>query len=401
MGKREFRRPVDQGNNRPAVVGAHDHVHLPVPNTDLLLNNRGTLRYVHPARAIAAPPVAPPAPAPKAQKQVPTPPTRPYAPVYPCHAHFHPPPLSTFHTCNRSSSVPHSMACKSDFDISRPIRSNGSGRPALTVVVPGHRLFASCADASVGMTSPESRAPAPPGASPADWPTVSVFRCPRRPDAVPVVSSTHGRLGGICFAAAGCRAGPRDRMVGRSADARMANPDRVVRNHRFLILPSVRVHGLASRVPPPATDRIADDREARHRVRPALAHPFTGVDGGWSWRAARRRRCPEPTSGRRSGIRRAVCPSRWSRTGAGRRSAGRIVRWAGPIRCPARAGGPMSNGPGASTRAACTRTDGFGGVRGRWGKRGRSVSASRFRRSCPARRNSGRPIACCPTPGSG
>ena len=121
-----------------------------------------------------------------------------------------------------------------------------------------------------------------------------------------IVSSAHGRLGGICFAAAGCQVGPRDRMVGRAADARMANPDRVVRNHRFLILPPVRVHRLASRVPPPATDRIADDREARHRARPALACTFTGVDGGWSWRAARRRRCPEPTSGRRSGIRRAV-----------------------------------------------------------------------------------------------
>ena len=181
-----------------------------------------------------------------------------------------------------------------------------------------------------------------------------------------IVSSTHGRLGGICFAAAGCRAGPRDRMVGRSADARMANPDRVVRNHRFPSLPPVRVHGLASRVPPPATDRIADDREARHRARPAPVCTFTGVDGGWSWRAARRRRCPEPTSGRRSGIRRAVRTGRWSRTGAGRRSAGRIVRWAGPIRCPARASGPMSNGPGASTQAACTRTDGSGGVRGRW-----------------------------------
>ena len=197
----------------------------------------------------------------------------------------------------------------------------------------------------------------------------------------------------------GCRAGPRDRMVGWSADAHMANPDRVVRNHRFPSLPSVRVHGLASRVLRLATDRVADDWERRHRVRPALVCTFTGVDGEWSWRAARRRRCPEPTSGRRSGIRRAVCPSRWSRTGAGRRSAGRVARWAGPVRCPARSGGPMSNGPGASTQAACTRTGGFGGVRGRWGKRGKSVPAGRFRRSCPARRNSGRPIACCPTTG--
>ena len=121
-----------------------------------------------------------------------------------------------------------------------------------------------------------------------------------------IVSSAHGRLGGICFAAAGCQAGPRDRMVVRAADARMANPDRVVRNHRFPILPSVQVHGLASRVLRLATDRIADDWERRYGVRPALVCTFTGVDGGWSWRAARWRRCPQPTSGRRSGIRRAV-----------------------------------------------------------------------------------------------
>ena len=181
----------------------------------------------------------------------------------------------------------------------------------------------------------------------------------------------------------------------------MANPDRVVCNHRFPSLPSVRVHRLASRVLRLATDRIADDWERRYGVRPALVCTFTGVDGGWSWRAARWRRCPEPTSGRRSGIRRAVWPSRWNRTGAGRCAASRVVRRAGPIRCPARASGPMPNGPGASTQAACTRTDGPGGVRGRWGKRGGSVPAGRFRRSCPARRNSGRPIACCRTPGSG
>ncbi len=55
-------------------------------------------------------------------------------------------------------------------------------------------------------------------------------------------------LGGIGFTAAGIRLGPRDGVIGWSADARVANIAKVVCNRRFLLLPGVRVKGPASRV---------------------------------------------------------------------------------------------------------------------------------------------------------
>ena len=120
-------------------------------------------------------------------------------------------------------------------------------------------------------------------------------------------SSRHGILGGIGFAAAGFQMKPRDLFVGWSADAQMANIGRVVCNQRFLILPSVRVRGLASQALRRATERVAGDWEAKYGVRPVLAYSFTGGrHAGGSYRAARWRCCPEKSSGRRSGERRAV-----------------------------------------------------------------------------------------------
>lgn len=63
---------------------------------------------------------------------------------------------------------------------------------------------------------------------------------------------------------------------------------------------------LASKVLGLAAQRIADDWQARYRIRPVLAYTFTEPGQGWSYRAVRWRCCPEPTSGRRSGCRRAV-----------------------------------------------------------------------------------------------
>ena len=59
-------------------------------------------------------------------------------------------------------------------------------------------------------------------------------------------SSRHGVLGGAAFAAASCQLKPRDDFIGWSADARLANIGLAVCNSRFLILPSVKVRGLAS-----------------------------------------------------------------------------------------------------------------------------------------------------------
>ena len=120
-------------------------------------------------------------------------------------------------------------------------------------------------------------------------------------------SERHGVLGGIGFSAAGIQLGPRDGFIGWSADARVANIGKVVCNNRFVLLSGVRVKGLASRVLRLATARVADDWLAAYGERPVLAQTFTGPEmSGLSYRAAGWRCCPELTSGRRSGVRRAV-----------------------------------------------------------------------------------------------
>ena len=121
------------------------------------------------------------------------------------------------------------------------------------------------------------------------------------------IRSAHGILGGLGFAAAGIQLGPRDRMIGWSADARLAHIGRVVSNHRFLLLPGVRVPKLASAVVRRAAARIADDWSAVYGQTPVLLQTFVGPDySGLSYRAAGWRCCPERTDGRRSGVRRAV-----------------------------------------------------------------------------------------------
>ena len=117
-----------------------------------------------------------------------------------------------------------------------------------------------------------------------------------------VRSERYGVLGGLGFTAAGIQLGPRDDVVGWSGDARVANIGKVVCNHRFLLLPGVRVKGLASRVLRLATGRIADDWAAAYGERPVLVQSFTGPgQSGLSYRAAGWKCCPQLTSGRRSG----------------------------------------------------------------------------------------------------
>ena len=58
-------------------------------------------------------------------------------------------------------------------------------------------------------------------------------------------------------------------------------------NHRFLLLPSVRVPDLASHILAQATGRVADDWEARHGDRPVLAYSYVGpAHAGTSYLAA-------------------------------------------------------------------------------------------------------------------
>ncbi len=181
-------------------------------------------------------------------------------------------------------------------------------------------------------------------------------------------------------------------MIGWSADARMNDIGQVVCNNRFLLLPSVRVHGLASRVLRPACARIADDWSAACGVRPVLVQSFTGPQqSGPSWRAAGRKCCPQPTSGRPRGCEGRSGCGRWRKAGempcAGRSS----ILPAGPDRWFAPADGLHGN-----TGAARIPMDASGGGLPGWAVPGYGIRASICRRSSPEGRSRQQPGGCCP-----
>ncbi len=127
-----------------------------------------------------------------------------------------------------------------------------------------------------------------------------------------VRSSVHGRLGGIGFCAASWHQKARDDFIGWSADARVANLPLLVNNHRFLLLPGVRVHGLASRVLELAAARVAADWEAVHGVRPLMACSYVGPGhAGTCYATAGWRRCLRRTSGRPPGAAAGAARTVW------------------------------------------------------------------------------------------
>ena len=100
-------------------------------------------------------------------------------------------------------------------------------------------------------------------------------------------SERRGVLGGIGFGSATWKLAARDGWIGWSPEARAANIGRVVCNHRFLLLPGVRVHGLASEVLRMAAARVADDWEARYAARPVAAYTHVGPEhSGYSYHCA-------------------------------------------------------------------------------------------------------------------
>ena len=117
-----------------------------------------------------------------------------------------------------------------------------------------------------------------------------------------VCSSIHGRLGGIGFSAASWHQKARDDFIGWSADARTANLSLLINNHRFLLLPGVRVYGLASRVLAVVAERVAADWDAAYAARPVMAYSYVGPEhAGTCYREAGWQRCPHPTSGQPPG----------------------------------------------------------------------------------------------------
>jgi hypothetical protein len=90
------------------------------------------------------------------------------------------------------------------------------------------------------------------------------------------------------FGAAAWSLGPRDRWIGWTPDQRLRHLPRVVNNARFLILPWIDSHNLASKLLALTTRRLADDWAARYAYRPLLLETFVDADRfpGTCYRAA-------------------------------------------------------------------------------------------------------------------
>lgn len=102
-----------------------------------------------------------------------------------------------------------------------------------------------------------------------------------------IVSQRWGILGGIGFGSATHQLRARGVWIGWSATARFANIQRVLCNHRFLILPGVRVYGLASQVLRLATQGVADDWNACYSEQPLAVYSHVGAQySGYSYHRA-------------------------------------------------------------------------------------------------------------------
>jgi len=95
-------------------------------------------------------------------------------------------------------------------------------------------------------------------------------------------------LGALGFGAAAWRLAARDRFIGWTSQEREANIHLVVGNRRLLILPWVKVQGLASSLLSLAARRLPDDWRQRYAYRPVLLESFTdpGRVKGTSYAAA-------------------------------------------------------------------------------------------------------------------
>ncbi|MFH0879090.1 MAG: IS4 family transposase [Lentisphaerota bacterium] len=122
-----------------------------------------------------------------------------------------------------------------------------------------------------------------------------------------IKSSRYGYLGALSFSSATWALRDRDRYIGWSEGARIANLRYVVSNDRFLILPTVSVKNLASHVLASSLSRLPDDWEARYHIRPALVETFVDTTrfSGTCYKAANWIPVGH-TAGRRDGIPKAI-----------------------------------------------------------------------------------------------
>jgi hypothetical protein len=89
-----------------------------------------------------------------------------------------------------------------------------------------------------------------------------------------VISSEHGWLGALGFAAPALQLAERDRWIGWDVERRRAYLHTIVNMSRFLIRPSVHCKNLASRLLAMAVCRMPDDFERHFNYRPWLIESF-------------------------------------------------------------------------------------------------------------------------------
>jgi hypothetical protein len=122
-----------------------------------------------------------------------------------------------------------------------------------------------------------------------------------------VSSSKWGPVGVLTFSAGTWALQDRDNYIGWSEQGRREHLKYVVRNDRFLILPSVEVRHLASHVLGLVVKRLPQDWEQRYAVRPVLAETFVDTTRfkGTCYRAANWKVVGK-TAGRRDGKAKAI-----------------------------------------------------------------------------------------------
>jgi len=81
-------------------------------------------------------------------------------------------------------------------------------------------------------------------------------------------------LAALGFGAAAWKVAPRDQFIGWRAPQRIRNLHLIVNNARFLILPWVTSHNLASRILAAAARRLPEDWQIRYGYRPVLLETF-------------------------------------------------------------------------------------------------------------------------------
>ena len=102
-----------------------------------------------------------------------------------------------------------------------------------------------------------------------------------------LISSEHGWLGGLGFAASALQLSDRDEWIGWNAEEQRKYLPYVVGMSRFLIRPSVRCQNLASKVLGMSMMVLGDDFASRYGYRPWLVETFVDSDySGVCYRAA-------------------------------------------------------------------------------------------------------------------